>query len=200
MKSLLIAFVFAAVGFGATPTPEPRQPRPVGKMVFDSDKGKISMDKYKGKVTVLMFFHTECSHCITTAQNLERALAERHHDFEVVGVAVDEVPQRAVPEFVKRHRLSYPVGWVGKDDFFKYTDLPPNTRPFIPVLLFIDKDFQINRQYAQNHIFFTASGGEYTNTLGVVRMLLVTAPGKAKDLPRRQEVPQQGAGAPPKKQ
>ncbi len=200
MKFLLATLVLGAIGFAATPTPEPVVPRPVGNMVFDSDKGKISMAKYKGKVTVLMFFHTECPHCVTTAQNLERALAERHHDFEVVGVAVDEVPQRTVPEFVKRNRLSFPVGWVGKDAFFKYADLPSNTRPFIPVLLFIDKDFNVNRQYSQDHIFFTASGGELKNTLGVVKMLITTELGKAKDLPRRQAVPQQGAAAPPKQQ
>jgi len=196
MRLFLSLFLLAAGLYAAAPPErEPRQPRPVGNMVFDSDHGKISMDKYKGKVTVLMFFHTECSHCVTTAQNLQKALATRK-DFNVVGVAVDEVPQRAVPAFVRKLGLTFPVGWVGKDAFFKYTDLPPETRPFIPVLLFIDKDFNVNRQYSQNHGFFTAGQGELANTLGIVNMLQAAAPGTAKDLPRKQAVPQ---GAPPKK-
>jgi len=53
----------------------------------------------------------------------------------------------------------------------------------------IDKDFQVNRQYSQDHRFFTAGQGVLGNTLGVVNMLQATAPGKAKDLPRREQAP-----------
>ena len=85
---------------------------------------------------------------------------------------------------MRKNRISFPIGWAGREAFFKYTDLSPNTKPFVPVLLFIDKDFSVNRQYSQNHPFFNT--GALANTRGVVNMLVLTPRGQAKDLPRTQ--------------
>jgi len=135
-----------------------------------------------------MFFHTECDHCTNTAKQLVQLQKLRRNDFAVVGVALDEIsPQQAVAMWVKKNGVTFPVGWTGKDNFFKAIDTPSNTKPFVPVLLFIDKDFEVNRQYQQNHPF--CSAGEQRNTAGVVDMLMRTAPGKAKDLPRTQTAP-----------
>src|SRR5262249_5489964 len=112
-------------------------------------------------------------------------------DFQIIGVAVDETPTPAVPDWGKRNRIEFPLGWVDKDSFFRYTDLPNNTRPFVPILLFVDKDFEVNRQYAHGHPFFTS--GEERKAAGIVNMLALTAPGKAKDLPRTQTAPQPAA-------
>ncbi|MEO8025820.1 MAG: TlpA disulfide reductase family protein [Bryobacteraceae bacterium] len=183
MKYIALTLAFAAALCAAPGVKPPTLPRPVGNMSFNSVKGKISMDKYKGKVTVLMFFHTSCAHCATTAQLLNQVRRERRGDFEVVGVAVDESPESAVTQFIQRYKIDFPIGWVNQADFFKYTDLDPATKPFIPVVLFIDRDFQVNRQYSQDHPFFK---GEPTNMRGVVNMLVLTAPGKSKDLPRTQ--------------
>ncbi len=183
MKNLISVLALAASLMAAAPPARPPQvPRPVGKMVFNSTKGPISMEKYRGKVTVVMFFSSACSHCGDTAQILEKVLVERKYDFAVIGVTVEDPAMPALGEFAKRNKLSFPMGWVGKDEFFRYTDISPDVRPFIPVLLFIDKDFQVNRQYSHDHKFFTT--GEQINATGVVDMLVRTPLGKAKDLPR----------------
>lgn len=74
--------------------------------------GSVSLASMRGQVVVLDFFATWCGHSrlhVPTVQRL--ADEEGSHGTRIIGLAVEE-KDSAVAQFVKDHKISYPVSTV----------------------------------------------------------------------------------------
>jgi len=68
-----------------------------------NDGSQIHLSQYQGKVVVLAFILTYCSHCQFTAQILSRLQKEYGpQGLQVVASAIDPMSSMKVPDFIKR--------------------------------------------------------------------------------------------------
>ncbi len=80
----------------------------------DMNGHEVALSSLKGKVVLLNFWATWCGPCLMEIPEfVEIQDAYRSKGFEVVGVSVDDPPEK-LPPFAKEHRINYPL-LVGQD-------------------------------------------------------------------------------------
>ena len=91
-------------------SPKPRKPAKEFR-VPTPDNAAISLADYRGKIVFLNFWATWCKPCEEEMPGMER-LYRKFKDKGLVVVAISEDPDGAgaVAPFVRRHRLTFPVG------------------------------------------------------------------------------------------
>ena len=72
--------------------------------------------------------------------------------------AVNENPN--VPDFIKTYNPSFPVGTAGGLNALEYLQWPPNQRPLVPFMVFIDRKGMIRAQYTGADTAFFENGQE----------------------------------------
>ena len=132
--------------------PAQQLPRKSPEFTINMTGGKppILLSNYKGKVIVLATILTTCPHCqhsITLLTKLQNELGPR--GLQVVSCAiVQEAPELAVPLFIKQFNPPFQVGYTGDTkavlDYYQYS---PNNLPKMPMLAFIDRQFNIRAQH-----------------------------------------------------
>lgn len=65
--------------------------------------------------------------------------------FEVAAGAVNE--DGNVPDFIKTYNPPFPVGKAGGLNALEYLQWPPNIRPLVPFMVFIDRKGMIRAQF-----------------------------------------------------
>jgi len=135
----LIPAAHAALPFG----------RPLPDVLVSLDGGKkLDFRQYRGKALVVAMISTTCSHCIEVVSILNHFQQQgAAHGLQVVAVSGDEFGLGAVRPFVSRYRPDFPVGYVDKQDFIKLANLRPDSRPFVPILMFVDPKGQVRQQF-----------------------------------------------------
>lgn len=102
-------------------------------------KPKIDLKQYRGKPVILLMISLTCGHCVNAAQVMNDLQKEyRPRGLQVVGVAGGKAASANVGGFGQHFAPEVPFGYLEKDDFLKLAGLPPDARPFVPVVLFID--------------------------------------------------------------
>ena len=120
--------------------------------IVGSDGKPINLRHYRGRTVILMIFSTACGDCIRMIgmmNDLQQELGPK--GLQVIGAAGDPVAQYTLAPFVQRYRPSFPIGYIDKDAIIKVADVPPGMRPFVPILLFIDKWGMVREQYYGDH-------------------------------------------------
>ena len=108
----------------------------------------------KGKVVLFVMLETTCRSCGATVELLTRLQREyADKGVRIVAAAVDESEQN-VEAFVTRYRPPYPVGFLNPDQFYQFGDIKRTERPFVPILIFIDRNGIVREQYPGNHDYF----------------------------------------------
>jgi thiol-disulfide isomerase/thioredoxin len=131
-------------------------PRPSPEYAIQLTDGRqLLLSGYRGRVVALMFISTECPHCQKTCQLLDGLQAEYGpRGFQVAAVAFNEMANMLVPEFIKRFRLTFPVGWDKRDPVFAFLDRSPMLRTYVPMLVFVDRSGTIRGQYLGDDKFY----------------------------------------------
>src|SRR5271154_3951414 len=101
MRYAAVLAIAVSICAHTLPAKEP-VPRPAKEFVCSDQNGKrIALSSYKGKVVVVQFLSTSCSHCQAMSQMLTRLQAEfGPKGFQAIGVAFNE----ADAAMVKRYR------------------------------------------------------------------------------------------------
>jgi peroxiredoxin len=151
--------------------------RPAGAIVISMPGGGTQpLAKLKGKPVLLAYFVTDCRHCQVFLGSMNSLYQEYSaKGIEFLGVALDENPEQAVKGFVNRYQIRFPVGFVNQEQFFKFTALDPNTRPFVPILSVVQRDGTIRLQFTGRDPLL-AQGSETQNLRALLNSLLT--PGK----------------------
>lgn len=138
IKALILSSLFAAVTLGSA-FDQPELPRGDGKgyipdMVIKlvptpasaivSKTGNVRLSSYRGKVTMLDLFWTECSHCVEHAPHMVALYNQyKSRGLNILGLATDrEDKVEAIKTFVKNMKISYPVGYFTTEVQAYYTD------------------------------------------------------------------------------
>lgn len=142
MRLLIPALAAALL---AAPTLSAELPREAIPLSFRTHDGKqVSLSDLKGKAVAVMFFSTDCPHCQHTAEILSPIYEEfKGQGFEVCGLAVNPSAVANLNEFVANHKVTFPVGLGNTDQWTKFADLSATARPYVPHLLFVDKQGRI---------------------------------------------------------
>ena len=117
--------------------------------------GEVSPAQYQGKVVVLAFILTTCSHCQNSTQmlsGLQREYGPR--GLQVMAAAFNEMAHMLVPDFIKQFEPAFPVGYSNRQEVQAYLDHSPQLQLFVPALVFIDRKGMIRHQYTGDDPFF----------------------------------------------
>jgi thiol-disulfide isomerase/thioredoxin len=152
-------------------------PRPSPEYVIRLTTGQqILLSSLRGNVVALMFISTECPHCQQTAQLMDRLYKEYGpKGFRPVAVAFNEMAMMLVPDFIKRHNISFPVGYDVRDTVYAYIERPIMLRTYVPILVFIDRSGTIRGQYLGDDNFFR---DQEKNIRAMIEQLLREPAGK----------------------
>jgi peroxiredoxin len=133
-----------------------------------------SISSYKGKPVLLVYFVTDCRHCQVFMGGMNQLYKEYGpKGIEFLGVALDEEPEMAIKGFVNRYQIRFPVGFANQQQFFQYTALDPNTRPFVPILSVVERDGTIRLQFTGRDPLMQ-EGKEVQNLRGLLNSLLIS--------------------------
>ncbi len=125
-------------------------PRPLADVPILYPTGqKLSVKtKYRGKVCVIVLIATTCNSCkamVDQLAKLQKQFGPR--GMVAVGAVVDEQNAKyTVGPWVARYRPAFEFGYLEKPEFIKLADIPANMRPFVPVVLFVDKKGKVRFQ------------------------------------------------------
>jgi peroxiredoxin len=149
--ALFVQTIFAQTMFAQTKAPAPaakapaKQPwqieRPAGEFVIHmTDGSQKLLSSYRGKVVVMAFMYTTCTHCQATAH----LLAKINNDYagkgvQILGVAIDNGAQQGIPTFLKITGADFPVGFAPPEQALKFLHGPLDGW-MVPMLAFIDRN------------------------------------------------------------
>src|ERR1022692_2045442 len=124
-------------------------PRPAGGFGIKMPNGQITLlSQYAGKVVVLAFISTTCSHCQHTTQVLS-SLQDEYGPGRLQFLAAAFNPDAAqlVPGFITQFRPTFPVGSADRDSVLEYEQASLAKPNFVPELIFIDRGRVIRAQH-----------------------------------------------------
>jgi peroxiredoxin len=131
-------------------------PRPAPDFTIVMKGAKpIQVSQYRGKVVILAFILTTCSHCQKTTGYLNRLQKEfGPRGLQVLESAIENNAEASVAEFSKRFETPYPVGYNGIMEAMNFMQHPVMRGPSMPLLAFIDRKGMIRAQHEGNEDFF----------------------------------------------
>ena len=87
--------------------------RPPNSNSMSSGGDKFHLAEHKGKIVVLDFWATWCSHCLETMPDFVRLSGDAAaHNVEVVAVNLEETPAQ-ITAVLKRHQWQFPSPSIG---------------------------------------------------------------------------------------
>ena len=139
MRYVCLIAVF--LGFSALLPAKPPVPRPATEFsCSDADGRPISLSKFKGKVVLIQFLITNCSHCQALSRVLTKLQAEYGpHGFQAFGVAINDATPEMVRSYLKDHELGIPVGYAPHDQATSYLGVSVLERLAVPQVMIIDR-------------------------------------------------------------
>jgi len=136
-----VCLLAVMLGFGALLPAKPPVPRPAKEFSCSDPSGRaISLSKFKGKVVLIQFLITNCTHCQALSQVLTKLQAEYGpRGFQAFGVAINEATPDMVRSYVKDHNLDIPVGSTPRDQATSYLGVSVLERLTVPQVMIIDR-------------------------------------------------------------
>lgn len=111
--------------------------------VHTIDDREVSLDSFKGKVTIVNFWATWCPPCRAEIPDLI-ALQDKYRDqLQIIGISEDEDGPAVVRKYVAEHRMNYPVAMMS-----------PELEKLFPGIAALPTSFVIDRdgRIVQKHV------------------------------------------------
>jgi peroxiredoxin len=145
LKPTLAFLCLALVAFARTP-------RPIADMPIPAPGGKqILLKQYRGKVVLLALITTTCAPCIHSVDLFNKLQREfGPQGFQVVAAAVNLTAKDDAGPFAERYKTTFPVGYLDKPGMMRIADVSGDQKPFVPILMFIDRVGVVHFQYFGN--------------------------------------------------
>jgi thiol-disulfide isomerase/thioredoxin len=131
----LIGILSTALSFGAD------LPKPSPEFVINYPGGeKQLLSKFRGKVVLVEFLYTTCSHCQHTAGVVSAWQNDYgSRGFQALGIGFNEMAGMLVPDFIKDFKPTFPVGFADRDKVLNYLGIPVTERFSVPQIVLIDR-------------------------------------------------------------
>jgi len=130
----------------AAPKTAPLTPRPAGEFVIHmADGSQKLLSSYRGKVVLMAFMYTTCSHCQRTAGILSKVQNDyAAKGVQILGVTFDQDAQRGVANFNKVYGVNFPCGYSTPDQVVKF--MHTSGEYYVPMMAFIDRTGTVRTQ------------------------------------------------------
>jgi thiol-disulfide isomerase/thioredoxin len=155
-------------------------PRKSPELAINVTGGKQALvSQYRGKVVVVAFILTWCSHCQKTIGYLikdQNAYGPR--GLQVLASAIEDVAPINLPAFIRQFNPPFPVGFDNQTVAINYLEHPPMLIPHMPILAFIDRQGIIRAQYEGDDKFFSEGQQEKNLSDKIEELLKEAAPPK----------------------
>lgn len=164
-------------------------PRKAGEFVIHMANGSEQLlSSYRGKVVVMAFMYTTCTHCQHTAGVLAKVQTEYGpRGAQVLGVTFDQDAPKNVATFIKTFGVNFPCGYSTSDQVVKFLHAPDEY--YVPMLAFIDQTGTVRSQYIVTGMDHDPAG-EFLNDQEVNirkeldKYLKAASPAAAKQAPK----------------
>ncbi|RXZ44592.1 TlpA family protein disulfide reductase [Crenobacter cavernae] len=136
----LLGLALAAC-LAAAALPASANPVLAGASFADLSGRPVSLDVFKGKVTVVNFWATWCAPCREEMPMLDKVARElKGRGMTMVGIALDQPAE--VRPFVKQLKISYPV-WMGDANTMNVMRGLGNPSGGLPYTVVLDRDGKV---------------------------------------------------------
>jgi peroxiredoxin len=141
---------------------------------------QLRLSRYRGKVVVLAFILTACPHCQQTVAFLSKDQNELDKQgLQVIACAIERDAPQNVPGFIQKFRPPFPVGYnTDPGAVLAYLQHPPAEVPYMPMLVFIDRQGMIRAQYEGRDPFVLDETKQEQNLRARIEELLGAPGGK----------------------
>ena len=137
----------------------------------------LKLSAYKGKVVVLAFLNTGCSHCQHFAQQL--AVYQKEYGprgVQVLAVVFDKEAKGQLETFRDKYVQGYPVGYSDEATVMNWLTQPVEQGYFVPIVVFINRRGVIESQHLGDDNLFQDPDGNIRANLAN----LLKAPGTGR--------------------
>jgi peroxiredoxin len=123
-------------------------PRPAGEFVIHmTDGSQKLLSSYRGKVVVMAFMYTTCTHCQHTAGILAKINTQyAGKGVQILGDTIDSGAAQGIATFLKITGANFPVGYSTSEQALRFLHGPQDGW-FVPMLAFIDRNGLVRSQY-----------------------------------------------------
>ena len=129
--------------------------RSAGFLIHTLNGAAIDVTNYAGKVVIIEFLLTTCSHCQHLATVLKKVQSEYGPErLQVLGCAVEDMAPAKVGAFIAQFDTRFPVGFADRKATNTYLEHDPKTLLKMPQLVFIDKAGVKRAKYIGDDPFF----------------------------------------------
>jgi glutathione peroxidase-family protein len=164
MRFLLLSALSAAAVAGLAAT-EPARPAPPFTVFRAGNPAPppLQLSQFRGKVVVLVFIDTNCTHCQDLTANVLIPVARDYarRGVEVVECAFNDQARQEVPGFIGRFQAPFPVGWNTRAAVMSFLEISVlDQRPiYVPHMVFVDRAGTIRGDYRGESAFFNNANG-----------------------------------------
>ncbi|MDZ4802262.1 MAG: TlpA disulfide reductase family protein [Bryobacteraceae bacterium] len=183
-----IATLFAGLALALTPAFSGEIPRKAPELVIPmADGSQKLLSSYRGKVVVLQFIFTTCSHCQQSCMLLSRLEKEYGaKGLQPLALAWNDMAKMFVPDFIKEFKITFPVGYADRNVVNSFLQNPPSESLHVPQLVFIDRKGMIRMQSLPRND--NATGTE-ANIRTMIEKLLAEKAGPTSSAPAAKKAP-----------
>jgi peroxiredoxin len=147
---------------------------------------QVRLSQYKGKVVVVAFILTWCTHC----QAVMGYLIQDQNTYgpqglQVLASAIDDDAAAKTPAFIQQFKPPFPVGFNNPIVAIDYLEHPHMLTPHMPILAFIDRQGVIRAQYEGDDIFLAEDRREKNLRAKIEELLKEAAPGAKKSVAKK---------------
>jgi thiol-disulfide isomerase/thioredoxin len=151
------------------------------KIALPNGRPPLQLSSLKGKVVLVEFLLTYCSHCQKASLASETVYQElKSKGFEVIGAAIN--PGGDPVAYARDLNLTFPVGTIQQDFAVAFLQFTLMHRLQMPEVAFVNRNFEVVSQYEGNDRFFQEN--EIPN-IRAEAMKWLTPPAAAKVAPKK---------------
>lgn len=143
---LLLAFAIgASADLVTVPRPSPEF------AILKPGGGQLLLSHYRGKVVLVEFLLTTCSHCQDEAELLDKLYKQyAGRGLQVLGIAYNTTEAAAVTAFIQKTRATFPVGSSPMPQVIDYLRASAAEPMSFPQVVLIDRKGEIRIQTGQH--------------------------------------------------
>jgi thiol-disulfide isomerase/thioredoxin len=150
--ALVSLLVVAALTLSAA-----RLPRPMSDAVMETltIQKRFHLIDTRGKIRVVLLVSVGCQHCekmIPVFNKVEREY--RNKGVQFLGATVNVASVQEISPFLAKTKPGFLIGSLQQDQVMELADFTQEERPFVPMVLFVDKNNYVRYQYNGNSDFF----------------------------------------------
>ncbi|MGA9626662.1 MAG: TlpA disulfide reductase family protein [Bryobacteraceae bacterium] len=195
LKSRFLAPAVAMLFLTAPAVEAINVPRQSPELAINLGSGKqVLLSQYQGKVVVMAFILTWCTHCQKTIGYLSKdQTTYGPRGLQVLASAIEDAARGNLPAFIRQFNPPFPVGFDNQTVAINWLEHPPMLIPHMPILAFIDRQGIIRGQYEGDDNFLSEDRQEKNLSDKIEELLKAGTAGAKKSVAKK-------SAAPPRKQ